>query len=130
MTLRYLDASVVIDTTEPLNPRRPTVVAAIESYPLEEFRISDLVRLECLVHPTRRNDLARLAQLGEFFGSVPALSMPSEVFDHAVSLRAHEGLKTADALHVATALHHGCAEFWTNDRELARKDVGLTIRSF
>jgi predicted nucleic acid-binding protein len=34
-------------------------------------------------------------------------------------LYAHPTLKTPDAIHLATALYHGCAEFWTNDDRLA-----------
>ena len=57
--------------------------------------------------------------------------MEGVVFDQAAQLRAsHPKLKTPDALHLATALHHGCAEFWTNDLELAKIPVALSFRSF
>ncbi len=48
------------------------------------------------------------------------LPMTSAVFDLAAELRAHHGLKTPDALHLATAVVGGCEEIWTNDRRLAK----------
>ena len=45
--------------------------------------------------------------------------MTVEVFDKAAQLRADfSSLKTPDALHLATALHHNCDECWTNDNRL------------
>ena len=44
--------------------------------------------------------------------------MGDEVFARALGLRVQHGLKTPDALHLATALHHGCTELWTNDDRL------------
>ena len=47
------------------------------------------------------------------------LEMTIKVFDQAAQLRADfNSLKTPDALHLATALHHNCDEFWTNDTRL------------
>ena len=41
---------------------------------------------------------------------------------HSVHLRADFGLRSMDALHLATALVHGCEIFVTNDQRLARVD--------
>ena len=57
------------------------------------------------------------------------LPLIDAVFDRAAHVRAQTGLKALDALHVATALEHGCAELWTADARLARAVVpGLAIR--
>jgi predicted nucleic acid-binding protein len=48
----------------------------------------------------------------------------------AAELRAASGVKTPDALHLATALHHGCDEFWTNDDRLARNSSAIGYRVF
>lgn len=131
MGLRYLDRSVALDAIDPAAPRPAQVDAAMLSLPLESFAVSDLVRLECSIHALRTNDTARLSDLKGFFASVKVLPIEPIVFDRAAMLRAvHLTLKTPDALHLETAIHHGCNEFWTNDRELARRNVGLTFRSF
>jgi uncharacterized protein len=47
------------------------------------------------------------------------LPIEREVFRRAAQLRADfAGLKTPDAIHLATALHYGSDEFWTNDNRL------------
>lgn len=45
----------------------------------------------------------------------------------ALGLRAQHGLKTPDALHLATALHHGCTEIWTNDDRLKAAAGALAV---
>ncbi len=42
------------------------------------------------------------------------------VIEQAMHLRAAFGLKTADAIHAATALLASVAEFWTTDRDFLR----------
>jgi predicted nucleic acid-binding protein len=50
---------------------------------------------------------------------VEVLRVDREVFRQAARLRADfAGLKTPDAIHLATALQHRCNEFWTNDGRL------------
>ncbi|MGL4609627.1 MAG: type II toxin-antitoxin system VapC family toxin [Trueperaceae bacterium] len=45
-----------------------------------------------------------------------------------MNLRAFHNLKTPDALHLATALHHGCQEFWTNDLRLSKATRQISFR--
>lgn len=131
LSLRYLDSSVVLDVIDPAATRHSQIDAALRSFPPSEFRVSDLVRLECLVHALRTNDPVRLADLRAFFASVIALALDSPIFDKAAGLRAaYPPLKTPDALHLSTALHHGCTEFWTNDLDLVKRPVALAFRPF
>jgi predicted nucleic acid-binding protein len=52
----------------------------------------------------------------DWFKRAEFLPLEREIFQRAAALRAaHPTLKTPDAIHLATALYHGCAEFWTND---------------
>jgi predicted nucleic acid-binding protein len=53
--------------------------------------------------------------------------MPAAVFHQAAELRAQYGLKTPDALHLATARHHGCTALWTNDNRLSKVAGDLVV---
>jgi predicted nucleic acid-binding protein len=88
-----------------------------------EFRIvtSLVTLLEVLVHPLRngREDLAR-----EYRGillrspGLTALPLGEEIAEEAARLRALHGVKTPDAIQLATALLAGATWFLTNDRDV------------
>lgn len=44
-------------------------------------------------------------------------------------LQTVEAVVNPDALHLATAQHHGCIDFWTNDWRLNKAAGGLNILS-
>ena len=68
-------------------------------------------------------------RVDELIGSTQVLRLTDDVFEWAALVRAQTGLKTPDALHIATALTHSCAELWTADERLAKPTiVGLSIR--
>jgi predicted nucleic acid-binding protein len=52
--------------------------------------------------------------------SILSVEVDKTIAERAAELRAKYGLKTPDALHVATALETGCQAFLTNDMELKR----------
>ena len=54
------------------------------------------------------------------FDALPLVPLDPPVFRRAARLRASHGLKTPDALHLATALEGGCEALWTNDDHLHR----------
>ena len=85
--------------------------------------------MECLVRPLAAGKAETISLTEEIVGAMLNLSLSEAVFDRAAHIRAQTGLKSLDALHVATALEHGCAELWTADARLARAVVpGLVIR--
>jgi len=88
---------------------------------------SPLTELECLVLPLRlkRNDLVE--KFHRFFELNIQLTMPDTVYREAARLRAEFGLKTSDALHLATARFHDCSELWTNDDRLACVADGVAV---
>jgi len=114
----YLDSCIAIYVVE----RHPVYSASIEALmqaTAATFCYSPLVRLECLVKPYRINNAALIALFGDFWAAHEPVELPAPVFEVAARLRAcHSGLKTPGAIHFAAAIHHGCAEKWTNDNRL------------
>ena len=120
MSKIYLDACIVIYFVE----KHPVYAGKIEA-PINNLGTNDilcfspLIRLECLVMPLRTNDTILKGHYKSFFKEQEMLEITVERFDEAAQLRADfSSLKTPDALHLATALHHNCDEFWTNDNRL------------
>jgi predicted nucleic acid-binding protein len=115
----YLDACVVIyllEQTVPYSEKMRSFLAANSDALL---CVSPLVRLEVIVKPLRETNKQLVSDYEDFLSAQNWLSINDEIVDRALYLRARHALKTPDALHLATALHHGCAEFWTNDDRLA-----------
>lgn len=114
----YLDSCIAIYLVE----EHPSYYAVIEETLAHLNGVvcySPLTELECLVLPLRlkRDDL--LDKYRRFFALNLRLAMLDGVYREAANLRASHGLKTPDALHLATAQYHGCTELWTNDDRLA-----------
>lgn len=124
----YLDSCVVIYLVEGAEDYRAVVQSALESSCPEETCVSDLVRLECRVGPIRRNDAAMLERFDQFLGAAHVVPLTSTVYDLAAELRAHHRVRTPDAIHAAAAIHHGCDEFWTNDRRLSAIEDRIKLR--
>lgn len=89
--------------------------------------VSPLTRLDVLVKPLRDGNLALVGAYNAVLAQQEWLSMDDEVFARALDLRVQHGLKTPDALHLATALHHGCTELWTNDDRLRAAAGALAV---
>jgi len=95
--------------------------------------LSIIGRLEVLVLPKRegRDDLCR--RYREVFESFPNLSIfpvDTPVVETASDLRAAHNLRTPDAIHLATALHHGADAFITeDDRHFPEEVDGVPILS-
>ena len=97
------------------------------------LQVSELAEMECLVMPLRKKNQPLLEKFRLWFEQVEILPVPRAAFQRAAQLRADfAGLKTPDALHLATALHSGSDEFWTNDNRLSHiapsliKDITTT----
>lgn len=125
MGLIYLDACLVIYLIEN-HPRWGAAVArSMAGAGDVRFGISPLVKCECLVGPMKRGDaVLERAYLGTF-ERLLLFDMPDEVYVEAARLRARFGIKTPDALHLATAQHHRCVALWSNDDRLAQASLGL-----
>ena len=88
---------------------------------------SPLTELECLVMPLRLKRDGLVEKFNRFFALNMQLAIPDTVYREAARLRAEFGLKTPDALHLATARFHDCSELWTNDDRLSGVAVGVAV---
>ncbi|BAP88388.1 uncharacterized protein E1O_12570 [Burkholderiales bacterium GJ-E10] len=126
MGLIYLDSCLVIYAFENHPQWGEPVRAALARAP-ERFAISPLVTLECLVAPMRSGNLTLQRYYEQGLQQFEILPMPEGVYAQAALLRARWGLKTPDALHLSTAVRHGCTALWTADNRLQRAAHGLAV---
>ena len=122
MSAIYLDSCIVIYLIEGPDSFREICYRALAARKTDGVQLcfTGLTRLECRMLPTRKGQQQVLEEYDNFF-SLPEtrlLLINERVFEMATELRAFQSLKTPDALHLAAALQHGCAEFWTNDLRL------------
>lgn len=118
-----LDSCIVIYLVE----EHPTFAKIIEDQLAAQanvenvvIQVSELAEMECLVMPLRTRNQPLLDKYVKWFANTEILPIDRHVLRRAAQLRAdYPGLKTPDAIHLATALSHGCHEFWTNDTRLA-----------
>ena len=125
MGLIYLDSCLVIYLIEQHPVFAPMVQTAIANQTENRLAISGLTKMECLVKPIKSGDLVFQRHYEAAFGQFVQLALTEPVFLAAAQLRAHFGLRTPDALHLACAQVHGCTALWTNDDRLAKAAHGL-----
>ena len=133
----YLDTNLYIYLFEGLEEyRRCMVDLTAEIDRLDATVIaSELIFTELLPRPVRdgRQELVEAyLELMQRTPRVTLVPVDRQVILRAVHLRADFGLRSMDALHVATALVHGCETFLTNDERLGVGDQirVLTLRAF
>jgi len=118
----YFDACVAIYLVEQNQTFAPLIKTRLMKQAQTNevvVRISNLTEMECMVMPLRKRDQPLLDKFHRWFEEVDVLTLERDVFRQAAQLRADfTKLKTPDAIHLATALHYGCDEFWTNDERL------------
>ncbi len=90
---------------------------------------SELTLCEVLVPAFRANNTALLALYRQFLegsGAFELIPTTRETYVRASLLRAQLGLKTPDAIHMASAIEFECTAFLTNDKPLkAPKDMHI-----
>ena len=121
--LVYLDTVICIyavEGTASFQARARARLAAMRTAG-DQPAISDLTWLESRVKPIRLGDAAALADLEAFLTGpgVVRVPMPTAVYERACRIRAVQGYKLADALHLAAAVESGCGLFLTNDQRLS-----------
>lgn len=91
----------------------------------QHLAVSPLVQLECLVRPLARGQSELVLRYQNWLRLFQWLSINDATFALATELRGRHGLKTPDALHLATALQHGCVGLISNDRRFERAGTDL-----
>ena len=126
----YLDTSGFIYSVERIEPYCTLLDPIWRQAQAGQFVIvsSELVVLETLVKPLREGDtvLEQLFRALLHAREVKLLPATRALWEHAARIRARTGLKTPDALHVATALAAGSTLCITNDHDFRRVE-GLPI---
>lgn len=115
----YFDSCLAIYVVEENPTFAPLVESRLANSQNVSITVSALTEMECLIMPIRKQNQALIDKFNEWFDKVEILSFGREIFQQAAQLRAdYQSLKTPDAIHLSTALHHRCDEFWTNDNRL------------
>ena len=80
---------------------------------------SELTLLETLVKPLRDNNQPLVDDFEKLLGATSISMRPitANILRAAARIRATTSIKTPDAIHAATALSVGCAQFITNDAD-------------
>jgi predicted nucleic acid-binding protein len=86
--------------------------------------------MEVLLKPLRESALILVSDYEDFLAAQHWLTINDGTFNRALHLRAHHNLKTPDSIHLATALTHGCNEFWTNDDRLSKAAGIMAVNIF
>jgi uncharacterized protein len=113
--LIYCDSAILIyyiDGSGSYRPRAQARLAALFAAG-DQVVVSDLVRLECRVHPMRRSDSIVLNKFDMFFAlpDVQFAPITSAVFDLATQIRAQWNIDVVDAIHLASAVEFGVNAF-------------------
>ena len=128
----FLDTNVVIyfvENTPGFGPRATREITNLRGAG-HTFAVSDLVCLECRVHPLRHNNQQLLAEYDAFFSApdVQVFPLTTAGCVRATLIRASHNLATIDSLQLAAAIVHGCDRFLTADARLQRcQDIQVDL---
>jgi predicted nucleic acid-binding protein len=120
-----LDTAVFVYHVEARPRYLPATRAALDTVEAGQVEAvtSVITIMELTVHPWRVSAAAVARQYEALLVHFPHLRVEPVTRDiarRAAQLRAGRNLRPADALQVATALHHGATAFVTNDKGLTR----------
>jgi len=118
-----LDTAPLIYLIEENPSFLPFVRPFFEAVDRSEFRVvtSTLTLTEVLVHPMRHGDHEFADQYRRILlhaNQVTTAPVSEVIADEAAQLRSRYGLRTPDAIQLATAISAGASSFLTNDTRL------------
>ena len=122
-----LDANLYVYALEGIETHRATMAGLLAAIDRQDVSVvaSELLFTELLPRPMKDGRQDLIERCLELFSRTPSIHLAPvdrRVILRSVHLRADFGLRSMDALHLATALVHDCETFVTNDRRLARVD--------
>jgi predicted nucleic acid-binding protein len=122
-TVVGLDTAPLIYFIEENSTYLPFVRPFFEAVDHGEFRVttSVLTLTEVLVHPMRQGDHDLADQYRGILlhaSQVTIVPVSETIAEEAAQLRARHGLRTPDAIQMATAIRSGASSFLTNDSRL------------
>jgi hypothetical protein len=123
----YLDSCVLIYALDGAPHLQQRTLQQLQHYAQADWVISDLVRMECLVGPLRTANQIRLLAFRSFFSDCTVVPLHPELMQREAELRASTRLQTADAIHLAAAVHWGCDALLTNDRAFQLPEPPLDV---
>lgn len=126
-----LDTSVIIYSVEKVQPYFDLLAPIWQSAKQGKYTLygSELLLLEVLVKPLQNSDAVLESAFRQLLTNSRELSLlpiSRAVLESAGKLRAEHGIKTPDAIHLATAILAGCSFVVTNDSAW-RKAAGISV---
>jgi predicted nucleic acid-binding protein len=127
----YLDANGFIYSVERIDPYRSMLDTLWRTVGTRQITVvtSELTLLEVLVKPLQVGDAPTATLFRTVLQHLPEVRMlpiTQPILEEAAQLRATLGLRTPDAIHMATALLHSCGLVVTNDSAF-RRIPGLPV---
>ena len=132
--IAFFDASALIyliEGAEPFASRvRSELAQTARKHPKMGAAISRLSWLECRVRPARNNELATLAAFDTFFArpDLVWVELSKDVVELATAIRVKHGLRTPDALQVASCLQLGAKHLFLTGDVAFKKITGLNVK--
>ena len=128
----YLDTSAIIYSVERHEPYLALLAPVWQQAEAGQFVVacSEVTVAETLVRPIREGneDLETAFRAVFTAPDVHLVPVTRQLWEDTARLRAETGLKIPDALHAATALRAGCAQFITNDTDFRRvRDLPVVV---
>lgn len=129
--LVYIDTNILIYSVERVEPYRTLLAPLWERAQVGDCEVvsSESIVIEALVKPLRDRNAALVRFLTDMFDAAEIRLIPAtrSHWENGARIRTDTGLKSADALHVATALEANCDLFITNDADFRRVEGLPTV---
>lgn len=122
LSIVSIDTNLFIYYFENISPWSGLVESLItRQSPKTVIIASSLLFTELLVAPMKHHAshlVEVYTHLEQFIEHITILPFTRDIAIYSASLRAHYGISTPDAIHIATAIHGGASIFYTADKRI------------